>query len=114
AARLDEFAGDPITNADRLRQVRAEDLAYVIYTSGSTGLPKGVAVSQAGLAGFCAEQRLHYGVEIHSRTLHFASPSFDASILEFLRAVGSAGALVITPVGVVGGEELAEIIVGQA
>ncbi|MFD6223918.1 amino acid adenylation domain-containing protein [Nocardia asteroides] len=110
AARLDEFAGDPITNADRLRQVRAEDLAYVIYTSGSTGLPKGVAVSQAGLAGFCAEQRLHYGVEIHSRTLHFASPSFDASILELLLAVGAGATMVIVDPSVYGGDDLAALL----
>ncbi|MFD6272515.1 amino acid adenylation domain-containing protein [Nocardia asteroides] len=110
AARLDEFAGDPITNADRLRQVRAEDLAYVIYTSGSTGLPKGVAVSQAGLAGFCAEQGLHYGVEIHSRTLHFASPSFDASILELLLAVGAGATMVIVDPSVYGGDDLAALL----
>ncbi|MEV6062151.1 amino acid adenylation domain-containing protein [Nocardia asteroides] len=109
-ARLDEFAGDPVTNADRLRQVRAEDLAYVIYTSGSTGLPKGVAVSQAGLAGFCAEQRLHYGVETHSRTLHFASPSFDASILELLLAVGAGATMVIVDPSVYGGDDLAALL----
>ncbi|NKX88808.1 amino acid adenylation domain-containing protein [Nocardia coubleae] len=109
-ARLDEFSGVPITNADRVRQIRAEDLAYVIYTSGSTGLPKGVAVSQAGLAGFSAEQRKHYGVEAHSRTLHFASPSFDASILELLLAVGAGATMVIVDPSVFGGDELAALL----
>ncbi|WP_372462221.1 amino acid adenylation domain-containing protein [Nocardia rosealba] len=109
-ARLDEFSGVPVTNADRVRQIRAEDLAYVIYTSGSTGLPKGVAVSQAGLAGFSAEQRKHYGVEAHSRTLHFASPSFDASILELLLAVGAGATMVIVDPSVFGGDELAALL----
>ncbi|MFC4377360.1 amino acid adenylation domain-containing protein [Nocardia halotolerans] len=109
-ARLDEFSGVPVTNSDRVRQIRAEDLAYVIYTSGSTGLPKGVAVTQAGLAGFCAEQRLHYGVESHSRTLHFASPSFDASVLELLLAVGAGATMVIVDPSVYGGADLAALL----
>ncbi|MGW6724320.1 amino acid adenylation domain-containing protein [Nocardia sp. NPDC055029] len=108
--RLDEVAGDPVTNADRVRQIRAEDLAYVIYTSGSTGLPKGVAVTQAGLAGFCEEQRLHYGVESISRTLHFASPSFDASLLELLLAVGAGATMVIVDPSVYGGDDLAALL----
>nr|WP_316573503.1 non-ribosomal peptide synthetase [Nocardia canadensis] len=110
APLLDEVAGDPVTNADRLRQIRAEDLAYIIYTSGSTGLPKGVAVSQAGLAGFCAEQRLHYGIDIDSRTLHFASPSFDASLLELLLAVGAGATMVIVDPSVYGGDDLAALL----
>ncbi|MFF0352979.1 amino acid adenylation domain-containing protein [Nocardia sp. NPDC003167] len=110
APLLDEVSGDPVTNADRLRQIRAEDLAYLIYTSGSTGLPKGVAVSQAGLAGFCEEQRLHYGIEIGSRTLHFASPSFDASLLELLLAVGAGATMVIVDPSVYGGDDLAALL----
>ncbi|WP_442945706.1 amino acid adenylation domain-containing protein [Nocardia sp. SSK8] len=110
SALLDEVSGEPITNADRLRPVRAEDLAYIIYTSGSTGLPKGVAVSQAGLAPFCEEQRRLYGVESGSRTLHFASPSFDASLLELLLAVGAAATMVIVDPSVFGGDDLAALL----
>ncbi|MFD3744428.1 amino acid adenylation domain-containing protein [Nocardia sp. NPDC058633] len=107
---LDNISGEAITSADRLRPVRAEDLAYLIYTSGSTGLPKGVAVTQAGLAGFCAEQRRHYGVEYFSRTLHFASPSFDASLLELLLAIGAGATMVIVDPSVYGGDDLAALL----
>ncbi|WP_420811606.1 amino acid adenylation domain-containing protein [Nocardia mangyaensis] len=110
APLLDEVSGEPVTNGDRLRPVRAEDLAYIIYTSGSTGLPKGVAVSQAGLAGFCAEQRRHYRVESDSRTLHFASPSFDASLLELLLAIGAGATMVIVDPSVYGGDDLAALL----
>ncbi|WP_435827914.1 amino acid adenylation domain-containing protein [Nocardia fluminea] len=107
---LEELSGAAITTADRLRPVRAEDLAYLIYTSGSTGLPKGVAVTQAGLAGFSAEQRRLYGVESNSRTLHFASPSFDASVLELLLAIGAGATMVIVDPSVYGGDDLAALL----
>ncbi|MGM7649073.1 amino acid adenylation domain-containing protein, partial [Nocardia sp. JW2] len=112
-AEIAEQSGKPITDADRRGTVRADNTAYMIYTSGSTGLPKGVVVTHTGVANFAAAEVAQFGLGKDARTLAFASPSFDASILEFLLAVGSAGTLVITPVGVVGGEELAEIIVGQ-
>ncbi|MFZ2177271.1 MAG: amino acid adenylation domain-containing protein, partial [Rhodococcus sp. (in: high G+C Gram-positive bacteria)] len=82
----------------------------MIYTSGSTGTPKGVVVPHGGLAAFVAEQQKHYGVGPGSRTLHFASPSFDASILELLMAAGGAATMVVVPVDVYGGAELATIL----
>ncbi|KAA8879752.1 amino acid adenylation domain-containing protein, partial [Nocardia colli] len=99
-----------ITDAERVRPVRPEHPAYVIYTSGSTGVPKGVVVTHAGLANFRDEQNARYDVDSSTRALHFASPSFDASILEFLLAIGRGGTLVVCPPGVYGGEELAELI----
>nr|WP_280384294.1 non-ribosomal peptide synthetase [Nocardia wallacei] len=107
---LDGYASDPVTDADRVRPLRAEHPAYAIYTSGSTGTPKGVIVTQAGLAGFCAEQRERYRVTSSSRTLHFASPSFDASVLELLLAVGGAATMVVAAPTVYGGPELAALL----
>ena len=86
--------------------VRLEHAAYMIYTSGSTGLPKGVVVTHAGLANFATEQRERYAVTPSSRTLHFSSPSFDASVLELLLAFGAGATMVIAPADVYGGEEL--------
>ncbi|WUI31184.1 amino acid adenylation domain-containing protein [Nocardia sp. NBC_00416] len=110
AQRLADESADPVTFADRVRPLRAEHPAYVIYTSGSTGLPKGVVVTQAGLAGFCAEQRDRYRVDTTSRTLHFASPSFDASVLELLLALGGAATMVVAAPTVYGGDELAGLL----
>ncbi|BDU08625.1 hypothetical protein FMUBM48_48880 [Nocardia cyriacigeorgica] len=110
---LDRFDGGPITDADRVRPVRPQHPAYVIYTSGSTGVPKGVVVTHSGLANFSAEQIERYDLDSDSRALHFASPSFDASILELLLAIGAGGALVVVPPGVYGGEELSELIRGE-
>ncbi|WP_433665148.1 amino acid adenylation domain-containing protein [Nocardia sp. CA-128927] len=107
---LERHSTEPITNADRVRQLRAEHPAWVIYTSGSTGVPKGVVATQAGLAGFCEEQRTHYGVTSTARTLHFSSPSFDASMLELLLALGGAATMVVVAPTVFGGDDLAELL----
>ncbi|WP_336087020.1 amino acid adenylation domain-containing protein [Nocardia sp. SSK8] len=107
---VEEQSGDPVTFADRVRPLRLTHPAYVVYTSGSTGLPKGVAVTHAGLAGYSAEQRAQYVIEPTSRTLHFASPSFDGAVLELLMAVGAAATMVIVPAGILGGPELAEVL----
>ncbi|WP_139277909.1 non-ribosomal peptide synthetase, partial [Rhodococcus marinonascens] len=104
------YSAAPVTDADRLSPLWPEHPAYMIYTSGSTGTPKGVVVAHTGLAAFVAEQQRHYRVRPGDRALHFASPSFDASILELLMAVGGAATMVIVPVDVYGGEELARIL----
>ena len=93
-----------------LRRWIAANPAYVIYTSGTTGQPKGVVVTHRGLANFAAEQRERYEVTTDSRTLHFASPSFDASVLELLLAVGAGATMVIAPTDVYGGPEFAKFL----
>nr|WP_054815874.1 non-ribosomal peptide synthetase [Nocardia arizonensis] len=103
-------AADPVTDAERLRPVRAANVAYMVYTSGSTGVPKGVAVTHAGLAGYSAEQRERFTVDSDSRTLHFATPSFDGAVLELLLATGAAATMVVVPTDVYGGADLSELL----
>ncbi|ELB94764.1 non-ribosomal peptide synthetase, partial [Rhodococcus wratislaviensis IFP 2016] len=99
-----------VTDADRTHPLALENPAYLIYTSGSTGTPKGVVVTHRGLANFATDERVRFGVTPRSRTLHFSSPSFDASILELLLAVGSGATMVIAPASVIGGTELADVL----
>ncbi|WP_072805089.1 non-ribosomal peptide synthetase [Rhodococcoides yunnanense] len=96
-----------ISDHDRTRALHPGDTAYVIYTSGSTGIPKGVAVTHTGLANLTAElvERLH--LDSSSRTLHFASASFDASILELLMAIGAGSSMTVVDQDIYGGTELA-------
>ncbi|MGW6722744.1 amino acid adenylation domain-containing protein, partial [Streptomyces sp. NPDC054995] len=84
--------------------------AYVIYTSGSTGRPKGVVVSHAGLASFALAEVERFAVDSRSRVLQFASPSFDASVLELVMVFAAGAALVVGPEGPLAGEVLAEVL----
>ena len=110
AARIDASASGPIGDDERPRPLRASDVAYVVFTSGSTGVPKGVAVTHAGIADFVSGWRADRELRHTSRVLHFASPSFDAALMETLIAVSRAGALVVAPTGIYGGSELAELL----
>ncbi|WP_242676751.1 non-ribosomal peptide synthase/polyketide synthase [Rhodococcus sp. ABRD24] len=110
SSAIDTQSPSRVSNADRVRMLAPSHPAYVIYTSGSTGVPKGVVVTHSGLAAFAEEQVARYGLASDSRTLHFASPSFDASILELLMAVGSGSTMVIAPTSIYGGAELTELL----
>ncbi|WP_157108499.1 non-ribosomal peptide synthetase, partial [Aldersonia kunmingensis] len=116
---LDEPAIDPmlaaqsasaVTDADRLRPLRLHHPAYMIYTSGSTGLPKGVAVTHAGLGGMVAAATELYQMTSDGRFLHICSPSFDPSVLEWTAAFYVGATLVIVPADIIGGPELAALL----
>ncbi|MGY4099688.1 amino acid adenylation domain-containing protein [Nocardia sp. R16R-3T] len=110
AARIDASASGPINDDERTRPLRAADIAYVVFTSGSTGVPKGVAITHSGIADFISWWRADPEFRYPSRVLHFASPSFDAALMEILIAVSRAAALVVAPTGIYGGGELAELL----
>ncbi len=72
----------------------ADRLAYVIYTSGSTGKPKGVMIAHAGVHAFAPQVAEHLGAVPGNRVLQFASPSFDASVLEIWAALAGGASLI--------------------
>lgn len=108
-ARLARQSSAPLTSAEAI-PARPDQLAYIIYTSGSTGRPKGVLVPHSGLRAVRDELRTRMSPDSRSRVLHFASPSFDASVLEFLLAAAGSACLVIAPPDLYGGEPLARFL----
>ncbi|MFI0776430.1 non-ribosomal peptide synthase/polyketide synthase [Streptomyces sp. NPDC021212] len=105
-----EGAAHRPTDRDRPRPVDPDDPAYVIYTSGSTGTPKGVVVTHRGIGNFAAAEAEHYEVREGDRVLQFASPSFDASVLELCMALPTGAALVVPEPGPLLGEHLARVL----
>ncbi|MFD8251187.1 non-ribosomal peptide synthetase [Streptomyces werraensis] len=97
-------------DTDRVRPLHLDDPAYVIYTSGSTGTPKGVVVTHRGLAAFADAEAAHYQVGAGDRVLAFATPSFDASVLELCMSLPHGAALVVPPPGPLLGDELAGVL----
>ena len=98
--RLDELDGDteeaaPPSWHGQINH-HPDNLAYVLYTSGSTGRPKGVMVPHRGLANM-AHQTALFAAGPGSRVLLFASPAFDASLLDLALALGSGATLCLVP-----------------
>ncbi|MGW7486404.1 non-ribosomal peptide synthase/polyketide synthase [Streptomyces sp. NPDC054786] len=101
------------TDEDRRAPLTDAHPAYVIYTSGSTGTPKAVVVTHTGLAGFASAAAARYAVHQGDRVLQFASPSFDASVLELCISLLSGATLVAGEEGPLLGERLAQVLTEQ-
>jgi amino acid adenylation domain-containing protein len=100
-----------LSDQDRGGPILAGDPAYVIYTSGSTGRPKGVVVAHRGVVNIVAAMvdRLESGPA--SRTLQFASPSFDAFVGEMTQSILNGGTLVGAEADrLVPGPDLADLV----
>ena len=76
-------------------EVDPGSLAYILFTSGSTGQPKGVAMPHRALSNLIEWHRRHPRLGKPSRTLQFASATFDVSFQEMLSTWASGGTLVL-------------------
>ncbi len=76
--------------------VTAGNMAYVIYTSGSTGRSKGVMIQHYGICNLVAAQIDGFVLNRESRTLQFASFSFDASVSEIFTTLVAGATLYLT------------------
>lgn len=87
------------------------EAACVIYTSGSTGVPKGVVLTQRGLAHRMRSLAAMYELTCTDRIAQLASPCFDVSLWEVLLPAEVGGCLAIpTPAQRTGGPALARFL----
>jgi len=86
----------------------------LIYTSGSTGKPKGTMLRHRGACNLAVAQMEAFGVKNGSRIMQFSSLSFDAATWEFIMAMLSGSALVLSSsASVANGQELVKIMSDQ-
>lgn len=88
-----------------------ENAAYIIYTSGSTGLPKGVVIGHQSFYNFIKSQAKVLGLSSENKTLQFASPSFDAAIIDIWTPLIKGATVILYPNNKIVGEPLLDFIV---
>ncbi|SET65089.1 amino acid adenylation domain-containing protein [Pseudomonas sp. NFR09] len=76
---------------------KPDDLAYVIFTSGSTGQPKGVPITHANLANYCAWFARFGRLSGEDRSAVLTSLSFDLSFTSVWPLLWSGGSVHIAP-----------------
>ncbi|CAM9885461.1 unnamed protein product, partial [Sphacelaria rigidula] len=75
-----------------------DDEAYLLYTSGSTGEPKGVPITQWGLAGYIDFARSSYFVEQPAPVAAlFTALTFDLTVTTLFAPLLAGGRLVVIP-----------------
>ncbi|KAK3179273.1 NRPS [Lecanicillium sp. MT-2017a] len=79
----------------RLPTVSPGNTAFIVFTSGSTGKPKGIMLEHVQLSTSIRDHGPGMGVNSNSRSLHFASYAFDASIYEICTTLVSGGCLCV-------------------
>ncbi|MFI6448422.1 amino acid adenylation domain-containing protein [Kitasatospora sp. NPDC050543] len=97
ARALAQLPGDDLGAQERGGAHSPGAPAYVIYTSGSTGVPKGVVVRHSGVVNLTAAMVDRLGSGPGTRTLQFASSSFDAFVGEMTQCVLNGGTAVCAP-----------------
>lgn len=83
------------TSAHVESQAMPDDLAYIIFTSGSTGEPKGVTVTNQGLANYLQFAK-RYNSAMPMNMALFTSISFDLTVTTLFAPLCTAGQLVLS------------------
>ncbi|AZA55668.1 amino acid adenylation domain-containing protein [Chryseobacterium sp. G0201] len=118
--KTQSIALDSLNALESLKNMSTENLssdilpenpAYVIYTSGSTGMPKGVIISHHSFYNFVKYQAEVLDLSADSITLQFASPSFDAAIIDIWTPLIKGATMHLYPNNKIVGEPLLDFIV---
>ncbi|PKY02181.1 acetyl-CoA synthetase-like protein [Aspergillus campestris IBT 28561] len=91
----DFLAALPPLGGAMLSDSRSDSAAFLIFTSGSTGQPKGIILEHAQLSTSIRYHRDGMRLSRASRSLHFSSYAFDASIYEICSTLVAGGCVCI-------------------
>ena len=75
--------------------VKPDNAAFIIYTSGSTGKPKGVVLTHYSLISSFKAHGQVYGMSPTTRSIQFASYTFDASISDIWGTICHGGCVCV-------------------
>lgn len=97
------YVVDPITinelpeaiNDATCSKVTGSNPVYAIFTSGTTGRPKGTVIEHASYCSAVLAHRARLQINEETRSLQFASYSFDASLLEILTVLMAGGCVCV-------------------
>ncbi|EFQ97050.1 hypothetical protein MGYG_00094 [Nannizzia gypsea CBS 118893] len=77
-------------------KAKPHNSVYAIFTSGSTGKAKGIVIEHRAFTSTSASFSVNLCMQSDSRVFQFASPSFDASVMEILTTL-TTGACICIP-----------------
>ncbi|ATD69728.1 MULTISPECIES: non-ribosomal peptide synthetase [Gordonia] len=100
----------PFADTERMRAVTPDDVAYVTFTSGTTGVPKGVAVTHRGLAGWARDTVSRLRLSAADRVMHTYATGFDAHLMGVLPPRIAGATVVMCPPDVIAADELADLV----
>lgn len=108
-----EGAGWEIPRDWTSRPPEPRDLAALIFTSGSEGRPKGVLLSQVGLANTVVDHVVRLGVRPGDRCVQFMAPFFDGGLLDIFTPLAGGGALVCPSAAALADPEAFHVFLAQ-
>ena len=90
------YISDEIANSNSQRpkvNIYPDNIVYITYTSGSTGRPKGIMMPHGPLINLLFWHQRNNSLPIGSKTIQFASLSFDVSFQDIFSTIMSGGIL---------------------
>ncbi|OMQ11532.1 non-ribosomal peptide synthetase [[Flexibacter] sp. ATCC 35103] len=100
-----------LSDKNILTPILPDNPAYIIYTSGSTGIPKGVIIGHQSFSNFVQFQASFLNLSTENKTLQFASPSFDAAIIDIWTPLIKGATIYLYPNNKIVGEPLLDFII---